>query len=69
MSPVPSAMNAPPADDVPQGAAAEMTRPFGRGQRYMFGLLALVYACHLIDRTVILVMLEPIKHEFGLPLV
>lgn len=32
----------------------------------MFGLLALVYACHLIDRTVILVMFEPIKHEFGL---
>ena len=35
-------------------------------QVYMFAVLALVYACHLVDRTIILVLLEPIKHEFSL---
>ena len=35
-------------------------------QLYMFAVLALVYACHLIDRTIILVLLEPIKHQFSL---
>ena len=35
-------------------------------QLYMFSLLALVYACHLIDRTIVLVLLEPIKQEFSL---
>lgn len=35
-------------------------------QRYMLFILMLVYACHLIDRTIVLVLLDPIKHEYGL---
>jgi predicted MFS family arabinose efflux permease len=35
-------------------------------QRYMLFILTLVYACHLIDRTIVLVLLDPIKHEYGL---
>lgn len=41
-------------------------KPLTGPQRYMFALLAVVYACHIIDRTIILVLLEPIKHEFNL---
>jgi len=40
--------------------------PLSAKQMYMFVVLALVYACHLVDRTIILVLLEPIKHEFQL---
>lgn len=40
--------------------------PLNGGQMYMCGLLALVYTCHIVDRTIILVLLEPIKHEFAL---
>jgi hypothetical protein len=32
-------------------------------QRYMLFILRLVYACHLIDRTIVLVLLDPIRHE------
>jgi len=35
-------------------------------QRYMLFILMLVYACHLIDRTIVLVLLDPIKREYGL---
>jgi len=35
-------------------------------QRYMLFILMVVYACHLIDRTIVLVLLDPIKHEYGL---
>ncbi|MET0377347.1 MAG: MFS transporter [Spongiibacteraceae bacterium] len=34
--------------------------------RYTLLLLMLVYTCHMVDRTVVIVLLEPIKHEFGL---
>ncbi|MET0362081.1 MAG: MFS transporter [Sphingobium sp.] len=40
--------------------------PFTGRQRYMLFILMLVYACHLIDRTMVLVLLDPIKHEYGL---
>jgi len=40
--------------------------PISAKQMYMFVVLSLVYACHLIDRTIILVLLEPIKQEFKL---
>jgi hypothetical protein len=32
-------------------------------QRYMLFILRLVYACHLIDRTIVLVLLDPIRYE------
>jgi predicted MFS family arabinose efflux permease len=35
-------------------------------QRYMLIVLLLVYACHIVDRTIVLVLLDPIKKEYGL---
>jgi len=35
-------------------------------QRYMLFILALVYACHLVDRTIVLVLLDSIKAEYRL---
>jgi MFS family permease len=44
--------------------------PIAKGQRtgnwYMLGLLTLIYAMGTIDRAVISVVAEPLKHDFGL---
>lgn len=39
---------------------------FSGGQWYSLAVLALVYTCHLVDRTIVMIVLEPVKHEFGL---
>jgi len=41
-------------------------RGFSARQWYTLALLALVYTCHIIDRTIVNIVLDPIKKEFRL---
>jgi predicted MFS family arabinose efflux permease len=38
----------------------------GAGAWYTLGLLTLIYTCHAIDRSVMSIVIEPVKHEFNL---
>lgn len=40
--------------------------PVARGAWYALVMLTLIYACHYLDRTVISIVAEPIRREFGL---
>ena len=50
----------------PRGSETRGRTRFTGYQRYLIVVLALVYTCHLIDRTMVMVLLEPIKEEFRL---
>lgn len=41
-------------------------RPVAASAWYALGILTLIYACHYLDRTVISIVAEPIRREFGL---
>lgn len=54
---------APSSDDRQQST---IDQPIGARQWYMVFVLALVFLVSTLDRTIVSVMLEPIKREFGL---
>ena len=64
----------PPSGAIPHGSAEKVApAPLGgEGHTvsgydwYVCGLLAATYAVHTMDRGVFTVLLQPIKHEFGL---
>jgi sugar phosphate permease len=56
--PVPEISAAVCADQAPAAAGAY--------RWYALAVLVLVYACHYLDRTVVSVVLEAVRHEFSL---
>jgi Arabinose efflux permease len=45
-------------------ASGQQESPVARNRYYILAILMLIYACNVLDRTVIVVILEPIKAEF-----
>jgi len=61
-SAAPAAPTSPGAAAAPSAAVTQVAP----GAWYALAILALIYACHYLDRTVISIVAEPIRREFGL---
>lgn len=60
-------MNRELPDALPPAAPVSTTEaPVAAGAWYALAMLTLIYACHYLDRTVISIVAEPIRREFGL---
>ena len=58
-------MNGTPNGQSCTAPAADTSFPIGR-KRYVLGLLFLVYTFNYVDRQILVILAEPIKHEFDL---
>lgn len=60
-------MNPELSDALPAAPGVSTSEaPVASGAWYALAMLTLIYACHYLDRTVISIVAEPIRREFGL---